>query len=232
MEFGAKLLARLKLPGPHALGMADCDALGSRKVTPFQGGLMWEDWEERVRAEFPVRYFLNEVVAKWISFRYSIAERSFRALRYRWLPWHRYHKLDLSNVDTLWPYEYDFPPVPSRIMWLAGWKALRLYIEQGKPLDPAAKDYPEGYRTTQWYLDDKARYDEVIALYRYWMVERPAEHAKNNELHLAIEVAADVRDEAQYEALTRTWLDHSHAVELREGEMFQRLAKLQPFLHR
>jgi hypothetical protein len=230
MTIVLKLRKLLTVPGPQALGMAECDALGDREFTPFQEGPTWQDWDARVRVEYPLRYFVSETIGGWVSLRYGQVTRVLRGLRYRWLPWHRYHLIDLSDVDTLWPYEYEYPPGASGIMKLAAWKALRLHIEQDKPEDPTKQDYSPEFKEEQWYLDAKIRFEEKQALYHYWVTERAEEQATETRLHQAVREAAHRRDREAYDARSQEWLAYAHAIEVRESEMFQRLMKLQPYL--
>jgi len=227
MTFRQTIRKLLEVPGPQALGMSTSDALGSRKLTPFQEGPTWEDWNERVKRDYPVRYFLSEVLGRWISLQASFMVNRLRRFTSRWI--NRDHLIDLRGVDNLWPYEYDHL-LPSAIMWLASWKALMLYIEQEKPKDPALKGYTDEAKAEPWYAEDKARYDEAQALYRYWTVERKAEHDADNRMHDAVERAGIARDREGYEILKNKWLEHYRETEKREAEMFQRLTALQPFL--
>jgi len=229
MSLRLKIRKLLEVPGPQALGMSDCDALGCRRLTPFQEGPTWEDWDERVKREYPVRYFLSERVGKWLSLQASFAGHRFRRFKSRWI--YRDHLVDLRGVDNLWPYEYDHL-LPSAVMWLASWKALMLYIEQEKPKDPALRGFTDEDKAEPWYAEDKARYDEAQALYRYWTVERKAEHEADNLMSAEMRKAGDARDQELYEALSKKWREHYHGIEKREAEMFQRLAALQPFLQR
>jgi hypothetical protein len=226
MTFRQTIRKLLEVPGPQALGMAASDALGSRKLTPFQEGPTWEDWNERVKREYPVRYLLSEVVGRWLSLQACFMRRRLGRFKSRWIT--RDHMLDLRGVETLWLYEYNRLH-PSTIMWLASWKALKLYIEQVKPTDPALKDFPEAVKAEPWYVKDKAVYDEAQALYRYWMVERKAEHDADNRMHDAVEKAGLARDREGYEVLSKKWLEHYRATEERELAMFRRLTALYPF---
>lgn len=217
----------VEVPGPQELGMADSDALGSRKLTPFQEGPTWEDWDERVKQEYPVRYFASEVVGAWLSRQAGRMEH-----RWDWLISHtirRYHLVDLRGVDPLGYYEWGYI-VPAEIMRLAGWKALQLYMERAK--DPATLDYPDESRQQDWYKDEKARHEEAKALLHYWMVERRQEQEADEKLHDEVEAAGEAGDREKHEEAQKRWLESYRAIEIREDEMFQRLAKLQPYLIR
>lgn len=220
------------LPGPKELGWGS-DGLRSQWLTPFQPGPSWEDWDRHVRQHYPVRYFIAETVPSKLEPIERVARAAAYFVKCHLNPRYRYHILDFRGVDPIDDYTHGYMD-PCHMMWLAGWAALRRYVEREKPVDPASIWTPEQQAQDPTIQRAKATYDEAMALYRYWMVERREENAEEERLFKdaeAVKIEAVKRDDrAAFEAAQRVWLDYSQAREERGETMWMRLAALRPYL--
>lgn len=219
-----KLRKFFRLPGPKELGWSDHDALGSRHFTPFQEGKTWEDWEEHVRKEYPVRFFLSETLPNFFRPVGWKAGRVWYWIKCHVLPSHRFHLLDFRGVDPLHEYTHGYMD-PCTVVWLAAWAALRSYVEKEEPTDPASWASPEEL-AEEPLKDQKARYDEAIELHRWWMKGRAAEEAEESRLHKAVDDARTTHDREAYDEASRPWLEYHRWREDHDEEMFLRLCKL------
>ena len=220
------------LPGPIELGLSDIDALRSSELTPFQEGPSWEDWEALVRIRFPVRYFLTQTLPEWFRpIQFRIHDTHYW-LKCHFVKRHRHHLLDLRAVDPVEKYSHGYLD-PCHVMWLAGWAALRMWVEHEKPVDPAtyltAEEALEPHNVAQ-----KASYDEAMALYRYWMVERGEEAKELERLYseyreVKVQAVMD-GSRAQYEQARDRWLAQNGLTESRAELMWKRLAEVRPYL--
>ena len=213
-----------KLPSPSELGMSDSDALGIRYFTPFQPGPTWEDWRLECKKRFPIRYFLNEVVAKNLRTQISILEH--RIYKYKSLFYHKQHLLDLRNVDKLGHYSYGYI-TPAEIIRLSSWKALMIYVEEIKPRNPETEcGFNERDKTESWYKDRLHAYKEAMTLYRYWTIERISEDKEIEELHRHCDAAKDANNESDYRSIMKAILLARKQFEKKEEKMLVRLVKI------
>lgn len=100
---------------------------------------------------------------------------------------------------------------------------LREFVELEKPWDPTPSDDAEEW-IRESVKSQKAAYDEIMLLYRWWTKDRFAEYA-------AWEKARDAAYEAhnadyENEGLRLTWLTIEEAEHTRDDEMLLRLSKL------
>lgn len=211
----------LHLPTPTELGHPD-DSLPSREWTPDAVGYTWEDWEAEVRGRYPVRFWLTRTMPDFFRPVWWRVRDAVYWLRCHVVPRYRYHLVDLRGVDPLVPYTHGYLD-PCSVMRLAAWKALRDYVEKAGPTDPASWATPAELAEPHLKAQ-KDRYDEVMALYRWWMVERADDDAAVSELYRL------TRQPETREASLKAWLDANDQVDRRDEEMFLRLAKLRPFL--
>lgn len=222
------------LPGPKELGLSKYDALGCKSLTPFQDGPTWDDWEKLVKAKHPVKYFLVETVPSFVKPAWWKMEAFGYWVKCHTLPSYRWHKLDLRGVDPLSDYTHGYMD-PCGMMQLAAWATLRNYVE--KELNQERyENLSEEDLADQFMVEQKRqRYDEPMALYRYWMEGRREEKAEHDRLYKLTEVArkaamAGTCTREEYDAVCTPWLDHGNACELREQEMFMKLCALREYL--
>ena len=87
------------LPSPMKLGMSDSNnALGSKMFGNQPGQVCWEDWEEKVKTMYPVRYYLIEELGPIIRRKY----RQWITTPIYWLKCHlftkhKYHLIDIRE---------------------------------------------------------------------------------------------------------------------------------------
>lgn len=219
-----------RIPGPKELGWSQSGALPSRywSFSDESEEKTWDDWEEWAQREYPIRYFLRYTLGDALkSWAYRVGHAWYRA-KCAILPSHHYHLVDLRGVDPLSDYTYGYRD-PCSVMYLAAWAALRQYVEQEEPQDPASWASPEQL-AEEPLRTQKEKYDEAMALHRWWTVERRAEQEKEHELHDLVEAARKLKNRDGFEAAAKVWLDYAHALELKEQDQFLRLAKLRPYL--
>lgn len=196
-----------------------------RQFTPYQEGKTWEDWADHMRAHYPVRYFLSEVLPLWVKRRFVWPWQRLRD----WVldhavPSRRYHLLDLRGIDPLSHYRHGYLD-PCDVFWLAGWASLMRWHRESAGVK------------TQRELDlnlDSTRhklYCEALELVHYWTVTR-AERAKESERLRAIvdEIQTTLENQSRYEAARDEWLEQYQASEKLEEAMWLRLAPLRPLL--
>jgi hypothetical protein len=217
----------LKLPSPRDLGWSDHNALGSRKLTPFQEGKTWEDWTEYVKAKYPVRYFLIETLPNIIRPLGWKLGRMWYWLKCHILPSYKFHLVDLRGVDPLSSYTHGYND-PCAVMYLTAWKALRDYIEKEKPTDPT-KVFPLEKLQQDYIIEqNNKKYYEPHALYKYWMEERLLEEKEENRLFKLCEDCA-ISEEA-YQKASDEWIAYHKARQEREQEMFMKLCSIREYL--
>lgn len=220
------MITRLKTifapPGPKELGWSKGGALPLWSITPFVDEKTWEDWREHVKAEYPVRYFLSEVVGRWVSFQVSCVGRAWYWLKCHVLTSYQYHKLDLRGVDPVEPkYTHGYLS-PNEVLWLAAWAALCLYIKE-EPKDPALWMTEEDFKDPET-LRQKQNYDEAQALYRWWTVDRLEDNWER--LYQDMQTCVKTGDKERYVQARTLWLASMNHQEEKEDEMFERLMKI------
>jgi hypothetical protein len=136
--------------------------------------------------------------------------------------------LDLRGVDPLSKYTHGYMD-PGDVMWLAGWAALRQFVELEQPQDPAEWWTPEEALEPH-NIRHKANHDEAMALYRYWMEERREEERELDALYREIPRKPRPENKDVYESKMEVWMTRSREMEERAEKMWLRLAALRLFL--
>lgn len=190
----------------------------SSPVTPFVEGRTWEDWDAYVRQNYPIRYFFWERLFPWFGHQWRRLERSWYWLKCCFLPSYQYHKLDLRGIDPLEPkYTHGYLS-PCDVLWLSAWASLRLYVLEN-PRDLGLVNEPELVR-------QKAEYDEAMALYHWWTVERVEAYKEERHFIEEINKHRDAREKLLYEQALDAWHAYQNAQTAKEDEMLQRLIKI------
>src|SRR5579863_10256158 len=103
-----------RLPTPSELGLCkdtEHNALPMRFLTS-DAGPTWEDWQEIVKKNYPIRYFLAEELVPWIRQKYrKYVTDPIYWIKCHLLPKHRYHLLDLRQPKSKHegrPYRYGW----------------------------------------------------------------------------------------------------------------------------
>ena len=171
-----------KLPGPKELGWSDSDALEMREFSDEPKGKTWEDWDEYVKAQYPIKYFFAKTLAKFIRYKLWFPIKMPISNAWHWfvshaVPSRRYHMLDLrqicdkneiSNYDC---YRYGWSDVPEKMLY-AIFNLLGEYLNKESVVD-----------LTKWYSQDEINKDphmkrqqdqieEARMIYRWWLIGR------------------------------------------------------------
>jgi hypothetical protein len=217
----------LRLPTPVELGWSDHNALGSRDFTPYQEGKTWEDWREHCRKQYPVRYFLAEVLPLVIkmSLLWPMGRVRDWVLDHV-VPSRRCHILDLRGVDPLVTYRHGYMD-PCHVFWLAGWASLmRWNRESAEGKNPRQWMTPEMHADLG-YQAQLQTYDEAIALVEYWTVTRIERDRRCSDLYRVVKtIAPTPENRERYEAATDEWLSYYRESESLEDSMFMRLVAI------
>lgn len=165
-----------RLPSPKDLGWSvdDHNALPMRAFGFLGNEPTWEDWEEKMSKEYPIRYFFSETFPSWFRRRIiaSVEEAWY------WLACHtrkskRYHLLDLSqpkkidgkpNPDS---YQYGHLDVDYQMMY-ALFNILNRFAENVPIRCPTQEEVD----AEPHLLAQRNLYVEVKMLRHWWNVER------------------------------------------------------------
>lgn len=150
-------------------------ALPIRGFGDQEGEYTWEDWHEETKRDKPIRYFLAETLPRlWRWHVSSPLKRFWWGIKYRTT--HKYHKLDISNKENHYLRGYMDP----RERLLFGcFAVLKDFVENDM-----------GHNDWQWNEDHQKAAAEIMALYNWWLTDRPAawddpeSYKKDEELYL------------------------------------------------
>lgn len=232
-----------KLPGPVDLGMSDNDhAMASEFFRNNPTEYTWEQYYDRLRELYPVRFFLASTVPQFFHDRWRDAARPFRDATY-WLKCHcltkhKYHLVDIrqaANVGSELPYTHGWIDTDWRMVY-AMFSLLIDFVEKEMPHgyfvpseEDAAKDDGTCDSPYAGYKAQRERHDEYMAIYKYWMVERPAEEAKRSDLTMAwsrLHKASKGLDTDEVKAAWKASRDAAASSEAKLEEMLVRLLKI------
>lgn len=203
------------LPLPRDLGHPS-NYLPSRLLDPNTTDYTWEDHQEVLIRRFPWRWRLQGVI-DWFSRWPRISHALY------WLRTHtynRYHLLDLRDAEPEKPEGYRWGWIDrSNSLQLACFLTLRQFVEQEEPWRPD----PTGYdgAALESIQAQAAAYDEIMALYRWWTVDRFVEYADWQRRSDAAHAAWKASDNDP--ALAKIWLDIEATENARDDEMLLRL---------
>lgn len=223
MKFIRKLRKLVKPPTPVELGRTKHNALPSRMFDPFEAKFCWEDWEEEVKREYPVRYFLGKTVPHWFAVKITMRLRDWKWKIIDFFK--RPHMLDMR-----YPGEYGGGYVdPCHAMLVANFKLLGKYIAE-EPYN-LRDDYSDEEIDDQGLRAQQDHYDEAMALWRYWTVERKELEAGRYASYDKMKQAGKEGDKERYEELREEWLSEKDEYgrderDRVEDEMLGRLIKI------
>lgn len=172
MLFFRKLL---RLPDPKDLGMSNSNCLPSREFTPDCDGPTWEDWDIKVKAKFPIKYFFAETLIDFVRFKLWLP--IYRPLdeAHYWLVSHtirRYHILDLrqpKNEYGVDEYRYGWRDVPEAMLY-AIFNLLDQFVKH---------ELPNFYCPPEEDIENKIQRDtyfEILAIHKWWFEDRKREY--------------------------------------------------------
>lgn len=241
---------KVVLPGPVDLGRSKTNALPSAE---FLGGFpgfpegtyTWEDWAKEVRGRYPIRWAIHQVLGE-LSIHYGYLERAGYWLKshttqrrhlldlaevlqdvpVRYL--YRHRLLDLSQAEREMPEGYRYGYIdPCRIIFLASFLALRMFVEREQPRDPR-ECFTREELENEPGKSEKEQYDEIMALYCWWREGRRRDWEESNRLYMLTRQLS--RQSPLYRQVSDAWRDHDHRMEVQEHEMLKRLIEVQPYL--
>ena len=221
-----------KLPGPRELGMSDYDALESRDLTPDCTGPTWEDWHEKVKSMYPVRYWLLESAPSWfkehIWWKISMPMSKFYyKLKCHLVPSYRYHFLDLRqprNEDDIDHYRYGWRDVPEKMLY-AIFNLLGEYLNKENPHDLTDSYSREEIEADAGFKAQQDAIDEARAIYAWWTTERKLDYKKYNGL---LSYWSVIRKSNREEAdlIFKQMKNQEEYIESKTDEMIARLMKI------
>lgn len=236
-----------KLPGPKAMGMSDNDyAMPSEFFRNNPEETTWEMYYDKVKELYPVRFFLASTLPGFFRWRWLDLKRPFEDATY-WLKCHlltehKYHLVDIRNAakhDSLLPYTHGWMDTDWRMVY-AMFSLLIDFVEKEMPHSyfiPSEEDAAKDDGTCSidnpysGYKDQLSRHKEYMAIYNYWMVERPEEEKKNNKL---LEIWSDLRKASkglETEEVKAAWKVHNEADAARDAKLEEMLVRLLKIRH-
>ena len=172
------------LPSPIKLGMSTSNALGSRHFGSQPGQATWEDWDEKVKAMHPIRYFLIEEFTPWVRLQW----RKYVTDPIYWFKCHfmksyRYHFLDLRqppNKEFGFPaYKYGWIDSDTKMVY-ALFNILNTFVREEMPhqfcpSEEDVADEPHLQHQRHAWLETKA-------IHYWWNIERLRQQKTHDEL--------------------------------------------------
>jgi hypothetical protein len=161
------------------------NVMPSRMLPNRPGETTWEDYEERLAREYPVRYFIASTVPDFFSNLWRKLIRKPVAvvfwLKCHLIPRHRYHLVDVRQpkdpVSGEPGYSHGWLDADWKIVY-ALMNILVDFIENEHKYVPT-KEEAESDPSFKSQLD---AYNEMMAIYRFWTVEQYEMNAKATEL--------------------------------------------------
>lgn len=170
----------VKLPTPFELGWSDdphFNALPMRDFSsPGDKTPTWEDWEEKMRKEHPVKYFLVESIPRWIHHHFIIPLKDAKYwFKCHFIPSHRYHILDLrqpikkGELENIDAYRWGWIDSDTQMLY-AMFNIFNNFVEHEFknhycPSEEEIQAEPHLLQTRNLHL-------EIKAIHYWWNVER------------------------------------------------------------
>lgn len=212
------------IPTPKELGFSSNYALKSTDFSP-ESTDTWEHYYQKVKQLHPYRYRLFKVVRCVVTFliKWPIVSNAIYWLRTH--TYNRYHILNLGKAEPENPDGYRWGwEESSDLLLLANFKILRDFVEQSEPspfLPTSDEDIP--YTESQ-----NAKYNECMALYKWWIKERFAEYERFDKEH---DIAYFAFKANRSEENEKVWLNAGQARWNRDQEMLHRLINIRSYLY-
>lgn len=214
------------LPSVIDLGWNEYNALEMADFTDEPKGKTWEDYYAYMKETYPVRYFFNETLPKFLTrkiwWNFSIpAEKLRYFLVSHLIPSRRYHMLDLRQEGG---YRYGWNDVPEKMLY-AMFNLLGEYLSKEEPND-----------LTQWYTQEQIDADagytaqqndilEARAIHHWWTVQRKEDAKEKDRLLTLWSSARKAKDPKKEEYWTQMRKMDEDA-ETKTDEMIARLMKI------
>jgi len=169
----------LPLPGPRELGRSESGALpGFGFLSEEQKNdpdlYTWEDWEEEVKRDYPIAYYLRHTFPSyfWVPKR-RIGDAWYWA-KCKLLPSYKFHLLDLRTKDggVNWGHGWRDR---SFVLLIANFHILCQFVEKESAHDPCegmTSEEKEGCKDHPHVI----AHNEMMSLYCWWKTGREAAH--------------------------------------------------------
>lgn len=166
-----------QLPSPRELGWTNSEynALPMRMFNQNIGNEhTWEDWEEKMRKEYPTRYFLSETLPMWfnVHVKRRVTDVWYWIKCYT-LPKYKYHVLDLKQpayVEQGFPgYKYGWIDSDTKMLY-ALFNILNIFVKDEMPNWYCPSE--EEAQAEPHLLYQRNNWLETKAIHYWWNVER------------------------------------------------------------
>ena len=212
------------IPSPKELGFSSDYALKSTDFSP-ESTDTWEHYYKKVKQLHPYRYRLFKVFRCVTTFFTQWPRVSNVKYWLRTHTYNRYHILNLGKSEQENPYGYEWGWQESAdLLLLANFKILRDFVEQSQPsalLSTSEEDI--AYTESQ-----NAKYNECMALYKWWIKERFVEYERFDKEH---DIAYFAFKANRSEENEKVWLNAGQARWNRDQEMLLRLINIRSYLY-
>lgn len=221
-----KLWKIFQLPSPKELGWSDSNALPvalfkqANDDTPT-----WEDWDNKMRKEYPIRYFFAETLPFWFKTRIRRhVKDTIYFFKCHLLPSHRYHFLDLRQPKKKGKYSYRWGWLDSDSkMVYALFNILNTFVEEELPNMYCPSE--EDVNANPYMASQRNHYLEIKAIHYWWNIERERHIQLHDDLLNRWSTAKQTRDPAEHQ-LWDELQKMEAAAEIKEDEMIGRLIKI------
>lgn len=229
----------MNFPGPKDLGMSDNNyAMPSRFFPNKKGEITWEDYENKLKELYPIKFFFAYTLYKfvhykcWIPF-WAPINRKIYWLKCHLLPKHRYHWLDLrqshSDINDCDRYTHGWIDVCQKIV-LANFNLLCEFADKEmyfNPSDKEIEDSSEENGEKTMFLRQRHNHDEIMAIYNWWKVERKEDAKAKDELqHNWYKLHQEDPQSPETAEASKAMRDADESFTLKEEEMLIRLIKI------
>lgn len=215
------------LPSPIKLGMSDSNALGSRHFGAQPGQATWDDWEEKVKVMYPVRYFLVEELVPWFNLQWrKYVTDPIYWFKCHFMKSHKYHILSLrqpANKEFGFPaYKYGWIDSDTKMTY-ALFNILNIYVKDEMPHQYCPSE--EEVIAEPHLQHQRNAWLETKAIHYWWNVERLRQQKAHDELLHRWSEARKV-DAPETQQLWDEMKETEKALEDKEEEMIIRLIKI------
>jgi len=225
-------------PGPKDLGMSNSNnAMPSRFFQNYKGEATWEDYYEKLKELYPIKFLLLKTIPDFITYKiyYRIANpigRFWEFISCNTIPSRMYHFVDIrqekSKIDPIDDYRYGWID-PCQSIVFANFSILNKFIKDGAFYCPSEEDINncefDDEKTT--LILQRDRYNEMMEVYNYWNTERKILAKEDG---IALDMWSRYRKEDPQSKETRDAWDHLKSTQKKfddkEEEMLIRLIKM------
>lgn len=158
------------LPSPKELGWSDTNSLPMKSFSTERP--TWEDWEEKVKKDYPIKYFFAKTLRKF--FRYKILNPLRRIKTWfesHFIPSKRYHMLDLRQPEShdTYAYRYGWIDADSKILY-AIFNILNEFVRDEMPHFHCPSE--EEIQNDPLLTQQRNIWFEVKSIHYWWNIER------------------------------------------------------------